>query len=69
MSAARSRWRRRRLHRSGAFNWAEPDWIFHPKAMWDPSDPLFGDTWHQAGGGVVGSIGAVAAWDTTAARA
>ena len=55
----------RRLHRSGAFNWAEPDWIFHPKAMWDPSDPLFGDTWHQAGGGVVGSINAVAAWDTT----
>ena len=26
------------LHDSGAFEWAEPDWIFHPKATWDPSD-------------------------------
>ena len=42
----------RQLHNSGAFEWAEPDWIFHPKATWDPSDPLFGDTWHQSGGGV-----------------
>ena len=55
----------RQLHNSGAFEWAEPDWIFHPKATWDPSDPLFDETWHQSGGGVAGAINAPAAWDVT----
>ncbi len=51
------------LNESGAFEWAEPDWIFHPKAAWDPQDPNFDDAWHQQRGAMVGSINAPAAWD------
>jgi hypothetical protein len=55
----------RYLQASGAFAWAEPDWIFDPQPLWIPSDPQFESSWHQLGGDAVGSVHAPQAWDVT----
>jgi len=58
----------RLLHESGAYQFAEPNFIRQYKKSALPNDPRFGQQWHlnntgQGGGTAGGDVDVVAAWD------